>query len=352
MSEKEEEPPPSAMQEPLANNGQTGSEASVPPRFHAVSWFAQFYWCLWKNYLLLSRRPIVLLLVLFSSVFAMLLSWGTRGRDPQDEDVLYPTADAFNDCGSLRPEYISSFSYEDQAKLRLTLNENWRDGGAVAFMGLGAMVHGLFAFSVINNEVSAQLLGVLRALGLRDSVYWLSWYTAFGSIALFNSLLGAITAMLVPGNVYENVFFAGIFASLFFLNLSVIAASFFGVAVCGTSRKLFSNFMLLAMIFLAFIPLFVGRGRSILPYASWYASFSDNPSGFFWEYKTTEIAVPNFESGPLDNQWQNNTDDEPFIEQMTMTFCHQPILNEFQGKWFKTEDERETMAAEEIFVGW
>jgi hypothetical protein len=146
MSEKEEEPPPSAVQAPLANNGQTGTQASIPPRFHAVSWFAQFYWCLWKNYLILSRRPIVLLLVLFSSVFAMLLSWGTRGRDPQDEDVLYPTADAFNDCGSLRPEYINSMSYEDQTKLQLTLNENWRDGGAVAFMGLGAMVHGLFAF--------------------------------------------------------------------------------------------------------------------------------------------------------------------------------------------------------------
>jgi hypothetical protein len=337
---------------PTTNEPSMPSSTNPLPRFHLVSWHSQFYWCLWKNCLLLSRRPIMLFIVLFSSVFAMLLSW-VSGRDLKDNDAIYPTPDDYSDCGSVLPEFINSVPSEDQGKIQMTLNEHWRDGGEVARMGLGAMVLAMFAFVVVNGELTAQLLGVLRALGLRDSVYWLSWYAPFALISFFNAFMGAITAQLLPGHVYENVFFFGTFASLFFLNLSLIAASFFLAAVCGTSRRLCSNMALLIMIIMAFIPLLVTRATSNFPYPWLGPTFSTLPSGLFWEYKNTFGASLVFET-PTDDQWWNNTGNNTFDFQTngTLTYCDIPILSEYQGTFFKTVEERESIKAEDIFVGW
>jgi len=294
----------------------------------------------------------MLFIVLFSSVFAMLLSW-VSGRDPKDNDAIYPSFEDFSDCGSVRPEFINSVPYEDQMKIQLTLNEHWRDGGEVARMGLGAMVLAIFAFVVLNGDLTAQLLGVLRALGLRDSVYWLSWYAPFAGISFFNAFMGAITAQILPGHVYENVFFFGTFASLFFLNLSLIAASFFLAAICGTSRKLCSNIAILVIIIMAFIPLFVTRASSNMPYPGVWPTFTTLPSGLFWEYTTTEGATLSFET-PTDDQWWNNTGNITFDFQTnsTLTYCDVPLLSESQGTFFKTIEEREGVEAEDIFVGW
>jgi hypothetical protein len=305
------------------------------PRFRAVPWFSQFYWCFRKNYWILSRRPVMLSFVLLSSVLSMLLSWGTGGRDPPAKDVLYPPEDAVTDCGTVRLEYYLSLSYQEQEKLQFTLNDEWSNGSQVAFMGLGALCHAMFAFLVVNAEFTGELLGVLRALGLRDSVYWLSWYTAFGITSCINAFLGAFTAKMLPGNVYENVFFGGIYASLLFLNLSLVAASFVLAAVCGTSRRLCTNFVLLTMILLAFVPFMV----SALTSWRWGFNFTSAPSGLFWEYSSTETLATYLVNTTDDNQLQNYT-------------CHTPILNEFQGTWFKTEEERETVGADEIFIGW
>jgi hypothetical protein len=45
------------------------------PALKEVSWFRQLYWAVWKNNLLLSRRPIMLVVMLLSSVFSTVISW-------------------------------------------------------------------------------------------------------------------------------------------------------------------------------------------------------------------------------------------------------------------------------------
>lgn len=296
----------------------------------------------------------MLSLVLLSSVISMVMSWGAGGRDP--EDAIYPPADAFTDCGNIRQEFIDDVPWQQQEKIQ-TLNGKWRDGVEVALMGLGPFCNALFAFTLLNTEFSVQLLGVLRALGLRDSVYWLSWYTPFANIAVVNSLLGAITAKVLPGHVFENVFFGGIFASLFFLNLSLISASFFLVAVCGASRKLCSNFTILIMILAAFTPLIVGLSRSSIYYdASYSSGFEPWSSGLFWQYSSTEVYQQRPWISSFDDQF--NFTGESFINNSrgdnstTGDYCHEPLVSEYQGNWFKTEEEQATVGADEIFTGW
>jgi hypothetical protein len=72
--------------------------------------------------------------------------------------------------------------------------------------------------------------------------------------SVFNALLGAITFATLPGHVYESVYFGGVFASLFFLQLALVSASFFLAAMTGTSRKVCANFVILIMMVTTFIP--------------------------------------------------------------------------------------------------
>jgi hypothetical protein len=323
------------------------SPARVPPQtsnmptFRTVSWFDQFYWCLWKNLLLLMRRPIMFALVLLSGIIAVVLSWVVGGRDPDESDVIYPPDSAYTECGSVDLEWLDGLEYNSQNKVQLTLNENWRDGVEVAMMGLGALFQAIFVFTVVNGEVHAQLLGVLRALGLRDSVYWISWYIPFFFISFVNALLGAITAKILPGHVYESVYFAGIFSSLFFLNLSLVSASLFLVALCGTGRKLCSNFSILFVILAAFIPLIVLLVSSSIPATYDLSYFYPYPPGLFWENRATSTL------NTIGGGW----DGENYT--YTTELCNTPIMNEEQGKWYKTDQERmEEVEDDEFFVGW
>lgn len=247
--------------------------------------------------MLLSRWPFVSMLMLFSGVFSMLLSWSC-GRNP-GKDAIYPPSDAYTECGTVRPEWEAEFDWFQRHSVQITSNDRWRNRIPVMYMAFGALIHGIFAFVVVRSEFKAQLLGMLRTAGLRDSVYWVAWNTVFAVISMFSSLLAAMTAKTLPGHVYENVFFVGIFLSLWCLSLSVIALSFFLVSVSGSSGRLCGLVVCLVMIKFAYIPFKVGTGS------------------LFWDYMTTA---------------RTNA-------------CHFPIFSESQTK-------NSVVAPDDIFIGW
>jgi hypothetical protein len=130
------------------------------------------------------------------------------------------------------------------------------------------------------------MLGTLRALGLRESVYWTSWQIPFMFISIINALLGAITATLLDSqvHVYQNVYFGGMFGSLFFLNIALVSASLFLAACCGTSRH-GAPWLVVLMFIGAWIPFIVMISTSRIPYSAAsinYSGLSDTPSGLFW----------------------------------------------------------------------
>jgi hypothetical protein len=47
------------------------------------------------------------------------------------------------------------------------------------FLALGPMAHAIAAFLTVQSEIQSEMLGVLRGLGLRDSVFWASWWIPF-----------------------------------------------------------------------------------------------------------------------------------------------------------------------------
>ena len=264
----------------------------------------------------------------------MVLSWVVGGKgDP--EGSIYPPPDAITECGTVSDQFFLGSNATSYDQIRITLNEEWRDGTEVAMMGLGAMINAIFVFIVVGPEVQAQLLGVLRALGLRDSVYWVSWYSIFALVSLLSSLLGAVTAKILPGHVYESVYFFGIFASLLFLNLALVSASLFLVAVCGVRGNCWANFCLLIMMLAAFIPLIVQLASS-----STYPSsdVSGYATGLFWLNSNTTSIV-------YQSVGDNFTSSEPVS-------CEVPVMNEYQGNFLKTTEEINDETNDEFFVGW
>lgn len=326
-----------------ATNHETKASGSGP-KMHKVSWFRQFRWCFWKNWLLIVRRPLMLTFVVLGSLLSLTLSWVAGGKGDPDGSI-YPPMTDFTDCGSVNPSFFLDLDYSEQEKVRITLNEEWRDGVAVAVMALGALSNATFVFIVVSSEVHAQLLGVLRALGLRDSVFWLSWYAVFAAVSVCNALLGAITAKLLPGHVYESVYFLGIFASLLFLNLALVSASLFVVALCGTSRQLCANFCILLLILAAFIPLIAQSVSSSLPYPSSSNYFTPYPTGLFWQFSSTTSTTYEYGFETL----QNGTNITTITD---VDSCDVPIMNEKQGKWYKTESQAMDVTIDEFFVGW
>lgn len=273
---------------------------------------------------------------------ALVLSWVVGGKgDP--EGSIYPPPDAITECGTVKDEFFSGLNYTDYYQVKITLNEEWRDGTEVAMMGLGALTNAIFVFIVVGPEVQAQLLGVLRALGLRDSVYWLSWYSIFGLVSVLSSLLGAVTAKLLTGHVYESVYFFGFLASLLFLNLAVVSASLFLVAVCGIRGNCCANMCILVMILAAFMPLIVQLSSSSLPYAS-YSQVTGFPTGLFWQNSATYTTYESTASA-----WNDTVGDD--FTATELTTCEVPIMNQYQGNFLKTVNETKDVTNDEFFVG-
>ena len=84
----------------------SGSSSTVVIK--TVPWLRQLSTILWyKNLPLLQRRPILLLIMVFSSVGSVLLAW-PAGKDYKD-DVVWPP---LNECGTIDPSYFDELDFD------------------------------------------------------------------------------------------------------------------------------------------------------------------------------------------------------------------------------------------------
>ncbi len=305
-----------------------------------TSFLTQLYWTLYKNMLVVSRRPVMLFLMLFGSIFSTLLAWAAAGQENADDSILRQ----LDDCGTI-PLHIRNEMYrkgEYDIQDSNSLNEAWRTGFPVAVLSLGPFVQAACAFLIVQSEIEKKMLGVLRALGVRDSVYWLSWYLPFLFTSLVNALLGAGTAKFLPVHVFEAVYYGGIFGSLFFLQLSLVAASLFLAAVCGSLKRLIVM-IIAVMIVAVFFP-------AILVNITALSQLENEFPGLFWSNgNTTSATYDNIYAHDLD---QNITwDDDRYwdIVDVTLDGCERPIFNEEIGNTFKLQDP--LLQSDDFFVG-
>jgi hypothetical protein len=305
-----------------------------------ASWWSQLQCCLVKNGLLLTRRPILLTSMMLSSVASVLLAWAA-GRDSAAPQA------ALTACGTIADDalrYTRQVSYWGNSDVlstpTATLNESWRNGLPVAVLCLGPMMVAIGAFLLVTNEIQNQKLGVLRQLGLSDSAYWMSWFLPLGLISLVNSLLGAFTAIWIPVHVYQSLSFGGMLASLLFLQLALLPASFWLAAICGTTRRGLAVWLLLGIMVAVWTPLLA---LSIQDYKQGTTSHSP---GLFWSYRnTTKLERNNNNNGFVD-YYNNNS------FSTTYSGCDQPLISEAQARTPKTPVERlEFTSSDEMFVG-
>lgn len=95
------------------------------------SWFRQFQVLVTTHRLLLTRRPIHLIILLFSSTICMIFAW-LAGRDARGPSGTFPP---LTDCGMVDPYYVAN-SYDSEmyyggsntGEIPISLNEPWRRG--------------------------------------------------------------------------------------------------------------------------------------------------------------------------------------------------------------------------------
>ena len=156
---------------------------------------------------------------------------------------------------------------------------------------------------------------------------------SFFITSLVNSLIAAGVAKMLPVHVFQTVYFGGIFASLFFLQLALVSASFFLAAICGSLKRLLV--ILLALMILAvFVPTII---ISVKQSIAWD---SDEP-GLFWGIRNT---TESFYLEPTDPAYSK-------LYNFTFDTCKTPILTEEQGTYFKTLEELSQVQADEFMIG-
>jgi hypothetical protein len=113
------------------NGNEPGSLSSGAPTVTMVPWLRQLSCVLRKNALLLSRRPVQVVLMILSSVGAVLLAFpaSTRG-DYIDFETLNLTT-----CGTVDPSYLDGMDYNKASHVPLSHNEPFRGGLPVIIMG-------------------------------------------------------------------------------------------------------------------------------------------------------------------------------------------------------------------------
>ena len=209
-----------------------------------TSWFRHVEVLSIKNTRQLLRQPVHLFILIFSSTISVVFAWlaGRDARGPQGE---FPP---LTDCGTVSPDYFASLD-DPYSQYMVSMNEAWRGGLPQWLMSLGPTFCGISIFLILRDELSSKRWGMLKAAD--TSAKWMSWFAVFVLLSLVNSTLGSVTAVALPGiHVFENVNFGIVFGTLFFLQVGLIAASFFLSAICGTGRcgcglrtaKQFTNF--------------------------------------------------------------------------------------------------------------
>uniref|UniRef100_A0A7R9WWK5 Uncharacterized protein n=1 Tax=Craspedostauros australis TaxID=1486917 RepID=A0A7R9WWK5_9STRA len=171
---------------PAAEGNRFVDEQDAPLELKHVSWIRQFKFMQRKSMLLMSRRPILMAMMLFSSIVSVVFGW-LLGRP--SKNAIYGPVDQ---CGIITSLERDSDGFEDDDQ-QITRNDRFRSGFVVALMALGPMLNAICAFLLVHDEFANQLIGVLRGLGLRDSAFWSSWYAAIMMVNVINAALGTIT---------------------------------------------------------------------------------------------------------------------------------------------------------------
>lgn len=246
-----------------------------------------------------------------------------------------PTSDfgqvPLTDCGTVSSTYYDNLTYTEQTEAPISYNDAWRDSLSATLLCIGPLITAITAFLIVHEEMTLNMLGVLKGLGLRDSVYWMSWWIPFMLIAVMNSLLGAIVAKLISLHVFQNVYFGGIFGSLFFLQLGMIGTSLFCAALCGTSRK-GAPWLILVMLIVLWVPYMTINAQSA------YITGASSVTGSGVSYTPTGLFWVN-----LNTTWYSSGG----------SACDKPLVSEEQAGWWKTLEEREEFASspEDYFMG-
>mmetsp|Transcript_22129 Transcript_22129/g.48128 ORF Transcript_22129/g.48128 Transcript_22129/m.48128 type:complete len:1680 (-) Transcript_22129:165-5204(-) len=311
-----------------------------------TSWFRQFQVLLTKNRKLLHRRPIHLVVLLLSSVVSVVFAW-LAGRDARGPSGEFPH---LNDCGMVDALYYKEVtdacqSYECYSSIPISLNEPWRGGLPIWLMTLGPTFSGISAFLIIRDELQSRRWGMLKAAD--SSAQWLSWLFAFLILGIINSLAGGITAAVMPNiHAMQSVTFGPVFGTLLFLNIALVAASFFLAALCGTLQSTtLTVFLIMGMIVASFAPAIAtvasaGYNNDAGAAANTYYDPSGT-GGAFWFYGSTERTTVDYDSY------------DPSTEAGNQTYrqCESPLISYDQSRLYKTQEERENVPKEDIFQG-
>jgi len=262
------------------SSASASASASASPQLGSVSWIRQFRFTFKKNVLLVLRRPILLTMMLLSSVVSIIVGW-LVARPPKSARF-----GPLNECGLVDASWWTQLRWNERDDIQLTQNDGFQSGIAVALFTLGPMMNAICTYIFIHEEFAGQLIGVLRALGLRDSVYWASWYSLFMIINCINAAFAVITAKTLPLHAFENIYGGGIFASLFFLHLALVPTSFLLATLLRHIKRGMIWIILIIMISLWIVP-FVLNGQSELPNSPEQYSIPTSPRGLFWENRAT-----------------------------------------------------------------
>jgi hypothetical protein len=190
---------------------------------------------------------------------------------------------------------------------------------------MGPMFHAVFAFVIVQVDIQTQMLGILRGLGLRESVFWASWWIPFLITSFLNALGGAITTSALSVHAFENIYFLGIFGSFFFLNIALVGASFFLASFCGTARGGAATWCIVLLLVAQWAP-FLTQVYTSFPAKNPNDLTYDSPNGLFWTNRNTTQASQGFP-------------------------CDYPIISKEQGGIFKTKQEQVGFPEDEWFVG-
>ena len=226
--------------------------------------------------------------------------------------------------------------WEAGQNVPMSLNEPWRGGLPVWLMSLGPTFAAISVFWILRDELNSRRWGVLRSAGLRDSVHWMSWFTAFVVLATINSLLGGIAAKTLPNShAFSAVNYAAVFGSLLFLNAALTTASFFLAAICGTCQSTALSVFLVMVIIVASAAPTIGVSLGASSVSIEYES--SGGAGNFWAYASTERT----------SVWYNYDSSEP-----SSTSYQSPIVSYEESRVYAYPEENlERYSKEDFFQG-
>lgn len=207
-----------------------------------VGYVRQFIVLQRKCWLILLRKLLAMVTLLLAPLCGVLITWGfDSAYAPKDARHDYSkNVSAFpeiDSCGVATNAWIAK-NNADLYYLNPSMNNGCWDNGICSLgLSFGPVVVAIVSFAILQSEALSKMIAVLRGMGVRESVYWLSWYWCFFWVALPSSLLAAGVAKALPVHVFQQSPFGPIFLSLWFLQLGLVAASFFVAALVGSAPR-------------------------------------------------------------------------------------------------------------------